>query len=173
MSTLPQTKLELLEELRSAATEFEQTLNAYSGDQMTGLRDQAGWSIQDHLNHLAAWEEGAASLLEHRPLYEAMGVDLAPVQGANEDEENALIRGRTPRRTLAETRAALRAAHEHLLAALGGLTDADLFKTYSYYQPDEPGEDSGKPIIAWVVGNSSGHYREHLPWIKAIAAQGK
>ncbi len=173
MSALPQTKVELLEELRSASTELEQTLDAQSDEQMTSLRDQAGWSVQDHLNHLVAWEEGAASVLEHRPLYEAMGVDIAAVQGADEDEENAIIRERTPKRTLAETRAALRAAHAHLLAALDGLRDADLFKTYSYYQPDEPGENSDKPILAWVVGNSSGHYREHLPWIKAIAAQGK
>ncbi len=173
MPTWPQTKMELLEELHQASTELEQTLNTYSGDQMTDLHDQASWSIQDHLNHLATWEDGVAALLEHRPRYEAMGVDIATVQGADEDEENAIIRERTPKRTLAETLAALRAAHKHLLAALDGLSDADLFKPYSYYQPDEPGADNGKPIVAWVVGNCSGHYQEHLPWIKAIGAQGK
>jgi hypothetical protein len=113
-------------------------------------------------------------LLERRPLAEqfaAMGVDKETAMGASEDELNNILRAQSRRRTAAETRAALRAAHEQLLRALDPLSDADLAKTHSFYQQEEWGGGSGKPAIHWVVGNSSGHYREHLPWIQAIAAQ--
>ena len=47
-------------------------------------------------------------------------------------------------------------------------SDADLRKTYSHYQPDEPGEDSGEPIMRWVAGNTYEHYAEHQEWIEAL-----
>ena len=50
--------------------------------------------------------------------------------------------------------------HLHPQIRLSGLTDANLLKTYSYYQPDEPGEDSGSPIVGWITGNTYYHYDE-------------
>ncbi len=170
METLPQTKSELLEQLHQSWANLEQALEPLSDEQITTLRDRVGWSIKDHLDHLSVWEEGIAALLERKPRIEAMGVDAATAENASEDEINAIIRERTGSRSLSETRAALRASRAHLVRALDALNDADLFRGYSYYQPDETGEDSGRPIISWIVGNSSGHYLEHLPWIQAIAS---
>jgi len=45
----------------------------------------------------------------------------------------------------------------------------ELLRGYSHFAPDEPGEETGRPVFGWVVGNSRHHYREHLPWIRAIA----
>lgn len=172
MENRPQTKAELLEQMQQAWTELEQTLDQWTDEQMTGLRDQAGWSIQDHLDHLVPWAEGTVALLERRSRYEAMGIDAATAENSGFDELNAILRARTPRRSLAETRAAARAAHEHLLRTVEGIAEGDLFKPYSYYDPTARGENSGNPVVGWIVGNSSGHYREHLPWIQAIAVQG-
>ena len=55
-----------------------------------------------------------------------------------------------------------------MLTTLAGLSDEDLFKTYSYYQPDEPGDDSGDPILNWIMGNTYEHYAEHQAWIEAL-----
>ncbi len=170
MQTLPQTKSELIEQLRQSQIKLEQVLARLNDEQMTKPHDQVGWSIKDHLDHLSVWEEGIAALLEHKPRPAAMGVDAATAENASEDEINAMIRERTRSRSLSETRAALRASRQRLLHALDALTDADLLRGYSYYQPDEHGEDSSKPIVSWVVGNSSGHYLEHLPWIRAIVS---
>ena len=54
------------------------------------------------------------------------------------------------------------------MASLHALTDADLLKTYSHYQPDEPGEDSGSPIVGWITGNTYYHYDEHRVLIEAL-----
>ncbi len=170
MDTFPQTQSELIEQLHQSWTKLEQTLAQLNDEQLTSQHDQVGWSIKDHLDHLSVWEEGIAALLECRPRYEAMGLDPVNLQNANEDQINAMIWERTKTRTLSETRTALRASREHLLRALDSLNDGDLSKGYSSYQPKEPSEDSGKPIMDWVVSNSSGHYLEHLPWIQAIVS---
>ncbi len=172
METGPQTKAELVEQMQQAWSELEQALDRWTPEQMTELRDQVGWSIQDHLDHLVPWAEGTVALLEHRSRFEAMGIDAATAKSEDFDQLNAVLRSQTPRRSLAETRAAVRAAHDHLLHTVEKLSEADLFKPYSFYDPSAKGENSGNPVIGWIVGNSSGHYREHLPWMKAVVASG-
>ncbi len=162
------TQDELLQQLSRESAAMEQVLGTLSDTQMTELHDKSGWSIQDHLDHLAAWQEGVAAMLEHKPRYEAMGVDIPTMQGKTEDEQNSIIRERT-HHTLPETRAALTASYQHLLRALKPLTIDDLYRSYSYFQPDEHGEEANRPAIEVIVNNSSKHYEEHLPWIKAIA----
>jgi hypothetical protein len=169
---MPKTKEEFLNQLDTAQTTFEQTVNALSDAQLTELKDHAGWSVKDQLDHLAAWEQGIAALLRKQPRYEAMGLTLEIVlkNSSNDDVLNQLMRQPVTHRTLADTRAALRQSHVELLSAMVPLSFEDLFKPYSHYQPDEPGEDNGKPIIAWIIGNSGGHYLEHLEWIKVLVA---
>ncbi len=170
MGTFPQTKSELLDQLNQSWTKLEQALARMSDEQMTIRSDQVGWTIKDHLDHLSVWEEGIVALLERKPRSAAMGLEEATSQNSSEDEENAEIREHTRSRTLSETRAALRASRQHLVRALDTLNDADLLRPYSFYQPNDPRADSGSPVIGWIVGNSSGHYLEHLPWIQAIAS---
>ncbi len=108
-------------------------------------------------------------MLEKKPRFEVMGVDLPTMLRTTEDEQNAIIRERT-HHTLAETRAALAGSYEHLLRALAPLSDADLHRPYSYYQPDEHSTESNRPAIEVVTNNSSKHYHEHIPWIEKIAS---
>ena len=116
--------------------------------------------------------EGVVALLERRPRFQAMGVDAATIDRLDYDQLNAMLRAQFPQRTLAETRATLRATHERMLQTIERMAEADLFEPYSYYQPDAEGENSGNPVIGWIVGNGSEHYREHLGWMRAIAAGG-
>ncbi len=170
METFPLTKDELLQGLSRESAAMEQVLGTLSDTQITELHDKNGWSIQDHLDHLAAWQEGVAAMLEKKPRYEAMGVDIPAIQGKTEDEQNGIIRERT-HHTLPETRAALAESYRHLLHALQPLTIQDLYRPYSDYQPHEQGGERNRPAIEVVVNNSSKHYEEHIPWIKAIAAR--
>ena len=172
MATTPRTKAELLYEMNQAWTELNEALDELSVEQMAERHDPVGWTIQDHLNHLIPWEEGVVALLERRPRFQAMGVDAATIDRLDYDQLNAMLRAQFPQRTLAETRAALRATHERMLQTIERMAEANLFEPYSYYQPDAEGENSGNPVIGWIVGNGSEHYREHLGWMRAIAAGG-
>ena len=169
---LPQNKTEFMEHLHHAWMELQQMLDALSEAQMTTLTDQVGWTIKDHLAHLIAWEQGIVALLNRQPRYPAMGLTTEMTQTQSEDELNEIMRQRFAPRSLSDVRDTLRQTHEALQAALTSLSEADLLKPYAYYQPAEPSNDDVRPVAGWILGNSSGHYLEHLPWMRAIAAQG-
>ncbi len=166
----PTNKAEFQQQLADAWSQLQQTLDSLTEEQMTERTDAAGWTVKDHLAHLIPWEQGMIALLKHEPRYAAMGVDVA--QHEDEDQLNEILRAPYRSISLTEVRDRLRETHEALTALVASLGPDDLFKTYSHYQPDEPGEDSGEPVMRWVVGNSSGHYLEHLPWIRQLASGG-
>ncbi len=163
----PKGKAELLERIARTRAALEETVGSLSEAQLVAPGPDEGWSAKDHLAHLATWERGLAALLRRDPRYAAMGVDEQSYL-SNETDLNAIIYQRNKDRPPADVLDSLRQAQQELLAALAGLTDADLFKTYSHYQPDEPGEDSGAPILGWIAGNTYDHYAEHQAWIRAL-----
>jgi len=167
---LPGDKTELLERVERARAALEETIRPLSDAKLVAPGPYEGWSVKDHLAHLATWEQGMAALLQQRPRYAAMDVDEKTYLSSSTDDLNAIVYQHHKDRSPAEVLAAFRQAHRHLLAALDGLTDADLFRTYSHYQPDEPGEDSGEPILKWIAGNTYEHYAEHQAWIQALVA---
>jgi uncharacterized protein (TIGR03083 family) len=168
----PTNKAEFQEQLRDAWAKLQQTLDSLTEEQMTERTDASGWTVKDHLAHLIPWERGMIALLKREPRYPAMGVDLETVQSDDEGELNRILRAQQASASLADVRERLRQSHEELSALVEVLKPDDLLKTYSHYQPDEPGEERGEPVIRWVVGNSSGHYLEHLPWIQRLAGGG-
>ncbi len=164
----PQEKAELLERIERARASLDEVIDGLSDGQLSAPGPDGAWSVKDHLAHLAAWEQGIAALLQRRPRYGAMQLDEKTYLSTDADGLNAIIYQQNKGRSLGEVRAAFRQAQRELLAALGGLTDTDLSKTYSHYQPDEPGEDSGAPIVSWIAGNTYKHYDEHRAWITAL-----
>jgi uncharacterized protein (TIGR03083 family) len=168
----PRNKAEFQAHLRNAWILLQATLEALTEERMTERTDAAGWTVKDHLAHLAVWETGIIALLRREPRYAAMGVDLETVQHDDEDEFNEILRARYESATLAEVRDRLRRTHDGLAAVVDSLDPEELLKGYSHYQPDEPGDDTGEPVLRWVIGNSSGHYLEHLPWIQKLAGSG-
>ena len=166
----PTNKAQFEDHLRDAWAQLQQTLDALTEDQMTERTDAASWTVKDHLAHLLVWEQGIIALLRREPRYEAMGVDLQTAQRMNEGGWlNQILRAQHQSATLADVRDRLRKTHEELVAIVASMEPGDLLKTYAHYQPDEPGDDSGEPVLRWVVGNSSGHYLEHLPWIQRLS----
>ena len=137
--------------------------------------DAQGWTVKDHVVHLAAWERSALFLLQGRPRHEGLGVseDTYLSQTAGEkawDAINAEIK-QNAQGSLGEALAELHQTHEYLLEALQPLTDEDLERPYRYYLPDEPGEGEGPPAFELVSGNSWEHYAEHLEWMRGIASR--
>jgi hypothetical protein len=165
----PENKADFQAHLSDAWVQLQTVLDSFSEEQMTERTDAGGWTVKDHLAHLATWERGIIALLRRQPRYEAMGLDAATVQNNDEGELNRKLRAQFVNASLSEVRENLRDAHDGLAALVDSLEPDDLLKTYSAYQPGEPGEDTGEPVLRWVVGNSSGHYLEHLPWIKRLA----
>lgn len=162
------TQSELLSAIDADWASLTDALSQLSEAQLTGPTDAAGWTGKDHIVHLAAWERSILYLLAGKPRHAGLGVDEALYLTGDDDAINAVIQSQHRDISLAEALAELRRVHTELRAVLDGLSDADVHKMYSDFLPEEPGEEDGTPIIDRLVGNTSEHYAEHLPWILAL-----
>jgi hypothetical protein len=135
------------------------------GGLMTKAAD--GWAVKDHLAHIGAWEHSLLGLIEGQDRLVAMGLH-EPVEENTDAINDAVLklhRGETAEEALKY----FRDSHSQLVAALGKLTDADLEKPYSHYQPSDP--DQQRPVIGWVAGNTYEHYAEHIDWINQLLSK--
>lgn len=126
-----------------------------------------GWSVKDHLAHLAGWERSLLLLLQRRPRHGPLGLTAA--EYAAEPEVDVMNdRLHTSRRDwrLSFVLTDFQSVHEELTALLGRMTEAELLLGYSEYEPG--GERDGRPIWGWVVGNTCGHFDEHFAAIDAL-----
>jgi hypothetical protein len=168
----PRNKAELVEQIQRSWAALEQMFSQLSEAQMTTIGPD-GWSIKDHLAHIATWEESLTAILQSRPRHITLGVDEQTYLEAGEDELNARIYEHNKERPLSEVIDVFRDTHRRMLATLQGLADADLLKTYSDFLPEEPGEDSGEPMLARIPGSTYEHYDDHRVWIAALIARAK
>ena len=160
------TKAELMARIDGARAAIEEAIAGADPERLTAPGDD-GWSVKDHLAHLAAWHHSFLALLEGRPRHTAMGVDKVTYETVGEDGINAFLHERDKDRPLDEVLAAFRGTHEQTLAALEPLTDLDLLRPYSHFQPDEPPFNPA-PIVGWIEGNTHEHDEEHLGYIRRL-----
>ncbi len=167
--TDPRSKQELVERIEEDRAKLWQALTPLTEDRLSSPRDSSGWAIKDHLVHLALWEKGMTALLQKQPRFAAMGVDEKAVsEGKSADDLNTMMFEQYKDLSAHDALETLRNEQAAFDRALAQLSFEDLFKTYSYYQPNEPGKDNGAPIVNWIAGNTFGHYLEHLDWIEAL-----
>lgn len=167
-STQPTDKATLLELIQRHRAELEATLEPLNHDQLLAA-PAGGWSIKDHLAHIAAWEQSIVALLKRRPRYEGLCVDRSTYESHDVDAVNNSIYRQNRDRSVEDVLADFHTSHQELLDHLAGMRDGDLEKPYSYYLPDESGEETGAPIVEWIAGNSYHHYAEHLEVIRELA----
>ena len=80
---------ELLERIAAIRAELERLIAAVpSGEVDAALGD--GWSVKQHVAHLAAWEDSLTALLERRSRPAAMGVP-DDVWATHEAEDSSAI----------------------------------------------------------------------------------
>lgn len=161
----PPTKAELLALIAAAHAELEQTLIGLSPAEISAGSDLLDWSVKDHLAHLSAWAAGVAAMLQYQPRWRAMQLSDDFVARASEDDINAFLYHQHQDRSLTDVRSYFASAHQSLVDLIQRLDYADLQRPYSHYQPDDTGNDDGRPMLWWVVHNTYLHYRMHQPWI--------
>jgi uncharacterized protein (TIGR03083 family) len=155
---------ELLERVEVGWAALQAFIARLSPDQLTQPTDAAGWTVKDHLMHLALWEESTLILVSKESRQAHFAVDDA-VWNAGFDAINAALQQRYRDLPLDEVLAALESVHQRTLTKLASLSDDDLSRPYRAYQP---GSEWDEPVIDWIVGNTYEHYEEHLPWMQAI-----
>jgi hypothetical protein len=161
----PQTVSELFLLIARGRAQLEEWI-ATLGAAKLSAPAKDGWAIKDHLAHLAAWEAGTAALLRGESRYAAMGVDLGKLAPNDFDAINKLIYALHKDESPEQVLNYFHEAHIGLQAELAKLSDDDLTKPYSHFQPNDKRDNSGNPILGWIDGNTYGHYAEHIVWIR-------
>jgi uncharacterized protein (TIGR03083 family) len=163
LPTEPQSKAELIERVRSARAALDRTVERLSEAQMTAPGPD-GWSIKDILAHIAAWEQ--ILLVFHiggKPFQEAARLAAVDYQTDSIDSINEALHRRDKARSLPETLDASRSSYGQVLAALEGMSEADLFKPYT---PAGRESADGGLLINWIAGDTYEHYSEHEAMIQ-------
>ncbi len=161
-------KAELLRRMQGGWAELNRYVATLTDQQLTGPTDAAGWTVKDHLIHLAVWEDSSFAILEGLARHDYMGVDQEIWEGGDFDRINAVIQQRFHDLPMDSVRRTHQDVHARLVRKIESLSDDDLHRPYSYYQTTSPHQDE---VIGWIVGNSYEHYDEHRPWIEAILGQ--
>jgi hypothetical protein len=166
------TKAELLSEINQAWTNLNTALDNLIPEQMTDIRDPEGWTVKDHLVHIAAWERSVVVFLRGQPRHEGLGVTKQLYDTGDDDQINAAIQQKQKDTSLTEAQADLHNVHSQLLTLIEPLSDDDLYKASSEFQPDASGERDERPIVGMIYGNTADHFREHQTWIESLVTQG-
>lgn len=170
MTTQPHlTKGHLLAEINAAWAALNETLDAMTADQLTGPTDAAGWTVKDHMAHMAAWDDWAIALLDGVPGWEGLGVSETIYFEGDEDTTNEAIRQRYAGKSAAAVRADLLTAHERVMDRLEALSEAQVAAPYRDRRDDDPPERTIPPVANVIYGATAEHYVEHLGWLRAIA----
>jgi len=174
MSAKPTTVRELRARMDAGLAAFDAALSRLSEEQLTGPVDAVGWTVRDHLTHLAAWADGITAMIRGEDRWAAMGA--TPVIWEDEagqeldfDAINAQIAEQHRALTGAEARALVIVAHQRLAAEVDALADEQLAWPSNRFATPAVG-DGSTPIIDYIASDTYEHYAEHLPWIEAIVA---
>jgi hypothetical protein len=164
------TKAELMAAIQRNWEALEAALLRMTEAQLTTPQDAGGWTVKDHLIHLAGWEGAVVSFLQRRPMYAGLGVDAALYRSGDIDAINEAVVQQSKNLPLGEALALFRDVHRQLMELLQPLTDADLLQPYGHYLPDEPGAGDDLPAVTVIGNNTADHYAEHQAWIEALVA---
>ena len=155
-SVEPKTKAELIERIRTARAQLDRIVAGLDEATLSAPGPE-GWSVKDHLAHLAAWGRKVLGNMDGRSSPEVLGVPEDVYQRGDWIEINEFVRAPDKDRSAREVLAEYRRVHATLLQRIAALPAAELF-----------GAD--ERLLGNIAGNSYGHDDEHRPWIEAVLA---
>ena len=160
---VPQRRSELIARIQESRAALDALIGALSPEQAVAAAPDGGWSVKDHLAHLAAWQCVAylrvIGHMDHE--HEVFGMDPARYAATDADGLNAAVYQSCKDRTLAEVRATFEQAYQQVLGALAQLRSDDL------QRPVDPAQPHLGTLAATVAGNTYEHFAEHVAWIRA------
>ena len=165
MTETPTNMVELRERIHSSYTALEQTIAQLSDAQLTTPID-GSWSAKDMLAHIAAWEQVTIHFhVGDRSFEDVTQLTNVPYATTPVDQINEAFYARDRDLPLAQVLQSFRSSHQELLAMLDGMSEADLFKSYT-----PAGRSSGQ-LFEWIIGDSYDHYDEHRATIQRFLGE--
>jgi hypothetical protein len=159
---VPGSKAELMSAIRREWQALMEVVAKLDEQKMT-TPDEGGWSPKDNLAHLAEWMNSLMGYhMDHRPPHEVMGIPEEATKGWDMEVINPLLFERNKNRSSADVLDELKLVYERLTAKLNAMPFEDLLK------PRDPADPQKRPLLLWVLGDTSEHFAEHRQTIEKM-----
>jgi len=146
--------------------EWESLLDVVERIQKAGKMtapDEGGWTPKDNLAHLAEWMNVLMGYhLDRRPSHEVLGVSEDVVKGWDMEVINPVLFERNKDRSTEDVLNWLKSVYEGMVAKLEGMFFEDLLVPRHADDPEK------RPVLMWVLGDTSDHFAEHRETIEKI-----
>lgn len=152
---IPENKHELMAEIRREWGLLMDVVARLDERQMT-RPDAGGWSPKDNLAHLTEWMK---SMLGHHidrlPAHEVMDLPEEITRGWDMEVINPELYERNKNRSTREVMEELRRVYDQVITRLEAMSFDELMA------PRHPEDPEKRPLLLWVIGDTSGHFAEH------------
>lgn len=131
-------------------------------DKMT-VPDEGGWSPKDNLAHLAEWINILMGYhMDNRPSHEVLGLSEDVTKDWDFNVINDVLFERNKDRAIGDVLGGLKQTYEELIRKLDSMSFDDLLKPRREEDPEK------RPLILWVIGDTSDHFAEHRETIEKL-----
>ena len=160
MPRRPQNKNELMKAIEREWQLLLDLAESLSDEQMT-KPDAGGWSPKDNLAHLTEWMNVLMGYhLDRRPAHKVLRVSEAITRDWNMEVINPVLFERNKDRTRKEVMGQLKRTYQKLFTKLKATPFKALLK------PRHSGDPKKRPILIWVLGDTTSHFKEHRQTIQ-------
>ncbi len=129
-------------------------------NQMT-TPDEGGWSPKDNLSHLTEWMNALMGYhLDRRPRHEVLRVPEEVTKDWDFEIINPVLFERNRNRSMKDVLDELKKVYAQLFAKLESMSFDDLLKPRHADDPEK------RPILMWVLGDTTEHFLEHRETIE-------
>ena len=161
-------KADLLKRIENDWQEINSLLASLTDEEFVNIKDNANWSVKDHIAHLHVWEQATIAFLQGIPRYKALGVSKEIYRSMDIDKVNHVIFQTYSGISLPEIRTRFQVTHQALLNELLLFTDDQLNKPSSYFLEEQVFDEEGPPAIQIIYASTGLHFREHQAYIQAM-----
>jgi hypothetical protein len=152
---IPENKQELMSAIRREWGLLMDVVARLDEEQMN-RPDAGGWSPKDNLAHLTEWMK---SMLGHhidkRPAHEVMDLPEEITRGWDMEVINPELFERNRNRSAQDVVDELRRVYDEVIARLDAMSFDELMAPRHADDPEK------RPLLLWVIGDTSDHFAEH------------
>ncbi len=153
---------ELLNNIHAGREDLRSALGHYNKHNMIEPLLSSGWSAKDVIAHIGFWERRVVSLYN---ILTGGDVPNDPIDSLGLDELNAHVLEDNQLVPLGIAQINELEAYRDLLAIVETAPEEDLFDPQRFTWTE------GEPFYNWIVGNTYGHYADHIPELLESAAR--
>ncbi len=157
------TRDELLAAIKTDRAKLEAVVTPLSDAELT-TPGHEGWSVKDHLSHVAAWERMIVAHLTDGSDPAVVAMSPAQYAAATLQQINDRLYELRRDDSLEEARAEFAFAHAAIVDLIEELPEE---RSVERYWEDGP----ERTVLEKIAGDSYLHYQEHAGWIRGILAR--